>query len=66
MDPLPIAAGTVGILDCVARLSSAMSRFKDNYKLADADLYIARQHGCFRSRNRSIKVKERFTSSRAS
>ena len=44
MDPFPIAAGTVGILDCIARLSSAMSRFKDNYKLADADWDIARQH----------------------
>ena len=44
MDHFSIAAGTVGILDCVARLSSAMSRFKDDYKLADADLDISRQH----------------------
>ena len=44
MDHFSITAGTVGILDCVARLSSAMSRFKDDYKLADADLDITRQH----------------------
>ena len=44
MDPFSIAAGTVGLLDCVTRLSNAVSRFKDDYKLADADLDIARQH----------------------
>ena len=44
MDPFSIAASTVGLLDCVTRLSKAVSRFKDDYKLADADLDIARQH----------------------
>ncbi len=44
MDPLSIATGIVGILDSVTRLSNAISRFKDDYKLADADLDIARQH----------------------
>ena len=44
MDPFSIVTGTVGLLDCVTRLSNAISRFKDDYKLADADLDIARQH----------------------
>ena len=44
MDPFSLAAGTVGLLDCVTRLSNAISKFKDDYKLADADLDIARQH----------------------
>ena len=44
MDPLSVTAGIVGILDCVTKLSCAISRFKADYKLADADLEIARQH----------------------
>ena len=44
MDPFSIAAGVVSILDCVTRLSSAISQFKDDYKLADADLDVAQQH----------------------
>lgn len=44
MDPFSIATGVVGILGCVTRLSIAISRFKDDYQLADADLDIARQH----------------------
>ena len=44
MDPFSIVAGVVGILDAVTSLSRALSRFKDDYNLADADLDIARQH----------------------
>ena len=44
MDPFSVAAGVVSIFDSVTRLSSAISRLKDDYKLADADLDIARQH----------------------
>lgn len=44
MDPFSIAAGVVSISDSVTRLSSAISRFRDDYKLADADLDMARQH----------------------
>lgn len=44
MDPLSITAGVVGILDTVTKLSCAVSRFKEDYKLADAHLDIARQH----------------------
>ena len=44
MDPFSIATGVVGILGCVTKLSTAISRFKDDYKFADADLDIARQH----------------------
>ena len=67
MDHFSIAAGEVGILDCVARLSSAMSRFKDDYKLADADLDITRAaRATFEAGNKRIRVKERFTSSPAS
>lgn len=44
MDPFSVAAGVVGILESVTRLSSAISRFKDDYKLADTDLDMARQH----------------------
>ena len=44
MDPFSIAAGIVGILDTVTSLSRALSLFKDDYKLADADLDVARQH----------------------
>ena len=44
MDPFSITAGIVGVLDCVTKLSCTISRFKADYKLADADLEIARQH----------------------
>lgn len=44
MDPLSITAGVVGILDAVSKLSSVMSRFKQDYTLADEDLNIARSH----------------------
>ena len=44
MDPFSAAAGVVSILESVTRLSSAISRFKDDYKLADAELDMARQH----------------------
>ena len=44
MDPLSTAASIVGILDIVTRLSSAISQFKEDYKLADADLDLAWQH----------------------
>ena len=43
MDPFSITAGIVGVLDCVTKLSCAISRFRADYKLADADLEIARQ-----------------------
>ena len=44
MDPFSITAGVVGILDSVTCLSRAISQFRDDYKLADTDLDIARQH----------------------
>ena len=44
MDPFSITAGVVGIFDSVTRLNSAISQFKDDYKLADRDLDMARQH----------------------
>ena len=44
MDPFSVAAGVVGVLDSITRLSSAISRFKEDYKLADEDLDLARQH----------------------
>lgn len=43
MDPFSVTAGVIGVLDCVTKLSCAISRFKADYKLADADLEIARQ-----------------------
>ena len=43
MDPFSITAGIIGVLDCVTKMSCAISRFKADYKLADADLEIARQ-----------------------
>lgn len=59
MDHFSIAAGTVGILVCVARLSSAMSRFKDDYKLADADLDITRQHALLlKQESRALESKK--------
>ncbi|CAO1604783.1 hypothetical protein XANCAGTX0491_008323 [Xanthoria calcicola] len=44
MDPFSITAGVVGVLDCVTRLGVSINRFKNDYKLADSDLDIARQH----------------------
>lgn len=44
MDPFSTAAAVVSISDSVTRLSSAIYRFKDDYKTADADLDMARQH----------------------
>lgn len=44
MDPLSITAGVVGLLDTVSKLSSAISRFKQDFKLADEDLNVARNH----------------------
>ncbi|GAB1318154.1 hypothetical protein MFIFM68171_08364 [Madurella fahalii] len=44
MDPLSITAGVAGILDVVSRLSIAVSKFKEDYKLADEDLNTARGH----------------------
>lgn len=44
MDPLSVTAGVVGIATTVTNLSCAISRFKDDFKLADEDLDIARQH----------------------
>ena len=44
MDPFSTAASIVGLLDTVTRLSSAISAFKEDYKLADAELDLARQH----------------------
>lgn len=44
MDPLSITTGVVGLLDVTSRLSSAISRFKEDYKLADEDLNTARNH----------------------
>lgn len=44
MDPLSITAGVVGILDSVTRLSSAVYRFRNDYKVADEDLNFARKH----------------------
>ncbi|KAL8854173.1 MAG: hypothetical protein Q9221_001096 [Calogaya cf. arnoldii] len=37
----------MSVLDCVTKLRFAINRFKDNYKLAAADLDIARQHALF-------------------
>lgn len=59
MDPFSIAAGTVGLLDCVTRLSNAIFRFKDDYKLADADLDIARQHALLlKEEIRALELKK--------
>ena len=44
MDPFSTVAAVVSIFDTVTRLSSAISRFRNDYKLADADLDLARQH----------------------
>ena len=44
MDPFSTAAGIVSVFDTVTRLSSAIRRFKNDYKVADADLDMARQH----------------------
>src|SRR4051812_3656541 len=44
MDPFSITVGVLGISDAVCKLGGAVSRFRDNYKLADEDLDIARQH----------------------
>jgi hypothetical protein len=44
MDPFSITVGVLGISDAVCKLGSAVSRFRDDYKLADEDLDIARQH----------------------
>ena len=44
MDPLSITAGVVGILDTVSKLSNVVSQFRHDYKLADEDLNVARNH----------------------
>lgn len=44
MDPFSITAGVVGIADTVTKLSCTVARFRDDYKLADEELDIARQH----------------------
>lgn len=44
MDPISLTSGIITILGSVTKLSCAISRFKDDYKLADVDLDIARQH----------------------
>jgi len=44
MEPFSITIGVVGLLDSVTKLSCTISRFKHDYKLADKDLDIARQH----------------------
>ena len=44
MDPFSITVGVVGILNSVKDLSCAISRFKDDYKIADEDLDIAQKH----------------------
>ena len=44
MDPFSITTGVVSLLGCVTKLSCSISRFKEDYKLADEDLDIARQH----------------------
>ncbi len=44
MDPLSITAGAVGVLDAVTKLSATISRFKQDYELADEDADVAWNH----------------------
>lgn len=44
MDPFSITAGVVGMLGCVTKLSCTINGFRHDYKVADEDLEIARQH----------------------
>jgi hypothetical protein len=44
MDPFSITAGIIGMTDIVTKLSCTVARFGDDYKLADEELDIARQH----------------------
>ncbi|KAI3319325.1 ankyrin repeat-containing domain protein [Xylariaceae sp. AK1471] len=44
MDPLSITVGVVGLLDVVSKLSCAILKFKQDYRLADEDLDFARNH----------------------
>lgn len=44
MDPLSVTASVVGILETVSKLSSAVYRFTQDYKLADEELNAARSH----------------------
>ncbi|KAK0754841.1 ankyrin repeat-containing domain protein [Schizothecium vesticola] len=44
MDPLSVTAGVVGILDTVSKLGGAIYRFRQDYKCADEDLNVAREH----------------------
>jgi hypothetical protein len=44
MDPLSITTSVLAILGAVSKLNSTMSRFQQDYKLADEDLNVARSH----------------------
>ena len=44
MDPFSAAASVVSLLDTITRLGRTISQFKEDYRLADADLELARQH----------------------
>jgi hypothetical protein len=44
MDPLSFTASVTGILQTVTSISNAISRFTEDYKLADEELNVARSH----------------------
>ncbi|KAJ5175412.1 ankyrin [Penicillium canariense] len=44
MDPLSAVASVANVADAVAKLSSAIAQFRQDYKLADEELDIARSH----------------------
>lgn len=59
VDPFSITAGLVGIFNAVAMLSCAVSRFRDDFNLADADLDIAQQYALLlKTEIRSLKLKK--------
>ena len=51
-------AAVVGITDAVVKLSSAIARFRQDYKLADEDLDVARSHALL-LRNEIAALKSR-------
>ncbi|KAL2822821.1 ankyrin repeat-containing domain protein [Aspergillus cavernicola] len=44
MEPFSVVASVANIADAVTKLSSAIAQFRQDYKLADEDLDIARRH----------------------
>ncbi|KAJ5389255.1 ankyrin [Penicillium cataractarum] len=44
MEPLSAVASVANVADAVVKLSSAISQFRQDYKLADEELDIARNH----------------------